>query len=287
MSAPSERAAALASLEREPGEHAAIVTFRCRSPNAVGLALAAAGEVRLPAGAWTLVGLAASDARSWCNEPELPLPSTLPRARGARRLPSMQGQLLFQVGAERGDMLVAALRQLDAALLPICWKDEEVVGGWGSERREPFGFRERARWTSERAEAVTIQRGAGTGGTWLLYLRFETDRARFLAHRDRDQLAIMGAEHSGSHLSKPRADAHVARVHAYGSRMLRRGFPYRISGTEGLAFVAVARSSEVFDDALDAMLGVDGPADRMLDYAAAVSGGAYFVPPQLPRVSLR
>ena len=38
----------------------------------------------------------------------------------------------------------------------------------------------------------------------------------------------------------------------------------------------------VFDDALDSLLGARGPADRLLGYAPAISGGVYYVPPRLP-----
>jgi len=284
MSSQREPLRALAALEREPGEHVAVQVLRARWPGAAGLALGALHEIRgRHARTWVLVGLGAVDARV-LFDPNLPVPSTLPRAAGTRRFPSTQANLFLQVGADDRDALMAVLRELDRALAPFCWRDEEVAGGWGAGHREPFGFRETAKWTRQRAEAVTIQTGIAAGSTWLLYLRFETDRERFLAHREREQIAIMGAEHSGTHLSTPRDDAHVARVHAYGARMLRRGFPYRIAGTEGLAFVAVAASPDVFAGALDSMLGAHGPADRLLDYANAVSAGVYFVPAHIPRV---
>jgi len=61
--------------------------------------------------------------------------------------------------------------------------------------------------------------------------------------------------------------------------MVRRGFPWRSEGEEGLAFLAAAKSPDVFARALDAMTGASGPTDRLLGWARPISAALYYAPP--------
>jgi putative iron-dependent peroxidase len=261
---------------------------RPRSSADAWSALLALGDPQLPEGASLLVGLRDDLARTWLDVPDLPAARTLPRTgTSGYRFPSTQGGVLLQVCADERAVLTTALRRLDALLAPFCWKDEEIAGGWDAERREPFGFRERAASNPEAADRVTIASGPGAGGTWLLYLRFEAERARFLVHPPRERERIVGATLEGVPLAHAPDDAHVRRAHAHAATLLRRGFPYRSGGAEGLAFVAAASSPLVFDEALDSLLGARGTTDRLLGYAPAISGGVYYVSPRLPGPKVR
>jgi hypothetical protein len=60
---------------------------------------------------------------------------------------------------------------------------------------------------------------------------------------------------------------------------VRRGFPYREKGEEGLCFLALAAAPERFGEAFDAMTTGPGGADALLAYLEARAGGLYFVPP--------
>lgn len=263
-----------------PDASAAVVTLRPRDGSAIWPALEYLGGLVARLEGKALVGVRADLARNWLGT-DVPDPTTLPRKMDARRFPSTQSAFFVQLAPRSADELTAALRELDA-LTPTCWRDEEVVGGWGAEHREPFGFRERASASPTDAQRVRILSGPCKGGCWVLHLTFEVDRARFLRLRERERESVIGAHVDGTHDSAARDDAHVPSVHPWASELLRRGFPFRRAGTEGLVFVAAARSPSTFDRALDAMLGDARRWDRLLDYAEPVSGGIYFVPASLP-----
>lgn len=208
-------------------------------------------------------------------------PSFLPMAGSGFRFPSTQAGLLVQVAAETREALLELLRRASATCAPVCYLDEELLGGRIGEGREPFGFRDGLRApTREEVERLAVVRDGSSheGGSFLLYVRFEQSLERFGRLSPRAQESVMGLSREGTPIPDAPPTAHVPRAKRYGE-FVRRGFPYRSHGQEGLAFVAASNRPERLRRALEAMLGrFDAEPERLLAYAEPLSGGCYFAP---------
>lgn len=214
-------------------------------------------------------------------------PPVLPREGATLRFPSTQVQVLVQVSADSRARLLWALRRIRALSAAVLVLEEEVLGGQIGEGREPFGFRDGllkpSREQIRHTALVSTQPLAGA--SWLLYVRFQQDLSLF-SHLSRPaQERVVGRTHDGELLADPPAEAHVLRARLHGGgempTFIRRGFPFRQSGEEGLAFIAASADPEHYRRSLDALLGTgEGPADAMLRYATPVAGGLYLAPPR-------
>ncbi|WP_053235352.1 Dyp-type peroxidase [Sandaracinus amylolyticus] len=257
-----------------PGAHAAVVVWRARD----GVSTAFL-RMRATALIDRSVLVAIAPPLLDAHEREaLPAERVLPRAHAGRTMPSTRGSVLVQIASDERDGLIEALRRADALLGTIADRDEEIEGGWPHDRREPFGFREPRVPTHDDVRAALVHEGPLEGATFLLHQRYVQHRARFFARREADRERVVGRTTEGVAISDAPQRAHVRRVHQHA--MVRRGFPYRAWGDEGLVYVAIARAPEIFEQTLDAMLGArDGITDAMLDYVEAIGGGLYVVPP--------
>ena len=212
---------------------------------------------------------------------QLEAPPLLPRQSATHRFPSTQAQLLVQVAADTREALLGAHRRVDAITRELFWLDEELLAGRIGDGREPFGFRDGIHppTPSEVESDGVVASGPLAGSAWILYLRFEQRLERFALLGEHAREQVMGIRTDGTHLAEPARNSHVGIARRYHG-FVRRGFPCRANGVEGLAFVGVSAKPEHFRRALDAMLGTDEePPDALLRYATAVSGGLYLAPP--------
>ncbi|HEX8434196.1 hypothetical protein [Archangium sp.] len=216
-----------------------------------------------------------------------PPPAPLPREGPTARFPSTQSQVLVQVSAVHREPLLWALRRTLALSRGVLVLEEEVLGGRIGEGREAFGFRDGLlRPTREQVRRTAlVPSGPLAGASWLLYLRFQQDLERFGRLRPGAQERVVGRTREGELLVDPPPEAHLLRVREAGAGenqgLIRRGFPFRHQGEEGLAFVAASADPGYYPRSLEALLGGNGrPPDALLRYATAVGGGLYLAPPR-------
>jgi Dyp-type peroxidase family len=214
-------------------------------------------------------------------------PALLPREGPTARFPSTQAQVLVQVSTEERERLLWALRRTLEVSRGVLVLQEEVLGGRIGEGRDAFGFRDGLLSpTREQVErTAVVASGPLAGASWLLYLRFLQDLERFGRLKPGAQERVVGRTRDGALVPQPPAEAHLVRVRAAGAGenqlLIRRGFPFRHGGEEGLAFVAVSGEPGYYPRSLDMLLGSGGqPPDALLRYATAVGGGLYLVPPR-------
>ena len=211
------------------------------------------------------------------------------------RAPSLkidtQADILVQVAAETESDRLFALRLARAVLAPELVLRDEWLGARRGLGREPFGYRDGLSGSAEygdgrQLELSLIDDGAAAGGGWLLYQRFSQELESFLSLDERARDAVIGMSPGGG---DPRCEpggrpGHVLMARAYREEGLgwfvRRGFPYRERGEEGLCFLALCAKLTPFADAHAAMCPSDTSAgDPLLDFIRARDGGIYFVPP--------
>lgn len=214
-------------------------------------------------------------------------PALLPRQGPTARFPSTQSHVLVQVSAGNRELMLGSLRRVLALSKGVLYLEEEVLGGRIGEGRDAFGFRDGlVKPTREQVKrAALVPSGALAGASWLLYLRFQQDLERFGRLEERAQANVVGRTHEGELVVDPPAEAHILRARAAGSGenalLVRRGFPFRHGGEEGLAFIAASADPDYYRRSLDALLGAGGQTpDAMLRYATAVGGGLYLAPPR-------
>lgn len=205
------------------------------------------------------------------------------------RFPSSQLDGFVQVAAPSREALLHALRQVVDRLRGIASLMEELDGGRIGVGREPFGFVDGVVVpTKEEVESLAlVPDGVHAGASLILVLRFEQALERFARLRERAQDEVVGRTKEGALVPDAPPTAHVRRFHGVPWKhagMIRRGFPYREEGKEGLCFVAAAKHVEPFRWSLEAMAGVrDGLGDWLLRYATAVGGGLYLALPSRPK----
>lgn len=203
-----------------------------------------------------------------------------PMSGGGTTLISTQAAVFVQVASAERWPGVRALRRISLVMSSVADLDEEVLGG-PLDGREAFGYRERGPTPAE-LDHLTVKDGAFHGYSVILWMRWIQDVRRFEARPAKKRDDVFGIRPDGDPISPEPAGAHVPLTRNAGQswRMVRRGFPWRAAGVEGLAFVAASSGTESFQITLKAMLGSGGTADRLLGYARAVSGGIYVAPPK-------
>jgi hypothetical protein len=204
-----------------------------------------------------------------------------------------QHHVIVQVAAESEEDRVNGLRLAHDCLAGLATLAEETTGGRLSNDREPFGYVDGVSTemlasptlgpkletlhpaNAERAKRLLARKGSA--GNWLLHQRFEQDVSKFSDLGDpKHKNAVFGIKPNGSVISNPHPNAHVTLTAGLDPPMVRRGFPYRRDGVEGLVFVAAANEPEVFGRTLEAMFRAK---DRLLAFVRAIDDtGVYFAP---------
>ncbi len=215
------------------------------------------------------------------------LSTLLPREGPTARFPSTQAHVLVQVSAEGRELLLWSLRRVLALSKAVLYLEEELLGGRIGDGRDAFGFRDGLVIPSREQvqRTAVVPSGPLAGASWLLYLRFQNDIERFGRLKPRAQEHVVGRTRDGELVPDAPAEAHIHRARASGAGanqlLIRRGFPFRHGGEEGLAFVSASADPDAYQHTLDALLGARGQTpDAMLRYARAVSGGLYLAPPR-------
>lgn len=208
----------------------------------------------------------------------------LPREGPGGHAPATQGDVLIQVSAPDEQSRLHLLRPAQRTLEAFCYLDVELLGGRLGDGREAFGFKDglRAPTHEEIVRDAVISEGPAQGASWILYQRWLQNVERFERLRAPRQADVMGLWPDGAEKNDAPESSHVLLQRWAGGRrpLVRRGFPYRWRGREGLCFLAASRSPDSFVHALDAMLGRDaGGPDALLPYATALEGGVYVAPP--------
>ncbi len=182
--------------------------------------------------------------------------------------PRTQGHVFLQLSAKERAPLLALLRAVGQQLRALCDLDEELIGGTIGDGREPFGFRDsvKAPTVDERAQLA-----GEDGATHLMYLRFEQHLDRFAAQPVAAREGAMGQRLDGTPADAP--GSHRARFSGT-SNLVRRGFPYRQNGTEGLAFVAAASETAPLRQAWQHFA-----EDPLRRFVTPLSAGLYVAPP--------
>jgi len=238
---------------------------------------------------WSGLGGHPSHAELKKQHPSIPT-MLAPLANAPTLRVDTQGDVLVQVAAETETDRLFALRLAEVLLAPEAELREEWFGVRRGLGREAFGYRDVHTRSEEYSrggplELALIKSGAAAGGGWLLYQRFNQNVGAFCALPDADRDDVMGIDPNGG---APRGPAtrlgHVVLARKYRGKQkgwfVRRGFPYRERGEEGLCFLALAAAPESFTEAHDAMAGTGGGGtDALLAYVEAREGGVYFVPP--------
>lgn len=213
-------------------------------------------------------------ARSRAPVPALPPPP----------LATTQGDVFLQIAAPDVECRLHLLRRAQRTLETFCWLDVELLGGRIGDGREAFGFKDglRAPTHEEVVRDAVIDEGPARGASWILYQRWHQDLEGFKRLREARQADVVGRWPDGAEKEGAPLDAHVRlqRAAAKGAPLVRRGFPFRAGGREGLCFVAASRSARHFETALDAMMeGEGGGPDALLPWVYTREGGVYVAPP--------
>jgi len=255
------------ALRHRPGKWGAVAIWRRHSncnDASLRAGLVALLELPRPTGATLLVAAAPSVVgleSSWLGGPFAP---------------RTQGQVFLQATADERAPLLVLLRAATHILGGRCDLDEELIGGKIGDGREPFGFRDsvKAPTLEERHELVGPE-----GVTTLLYLRFEQHLDRFGAQPVATREAAMGQRLDGDPLTV--SGSHRDRFQTKKD-IVRRGFPYRHCGEEGLAFVAAAAAAQPLRAAWQHFEG-----DPLRPFVTPLSSGFYVAPPDAAWVKTR
>ncbi len=132
--------------------------------------------------------------------------------------------------------------------------------------------------------AAVVPQGPLAGSSFAFAQRFVHDLTAFHRLDDAAQDAVIGRARGDNHeIDSAPESAHVKRtaqeLFSPEAFILRRSLPWGDLTRSGLQFVAFARELRSFDVQLRRMVGADGPADALLRYTRAETGGYYWCPP--------
>jgi deferrochelatase/peroxidase EfeB len=296
------------ALRHSPGSHCAVVLYdRKLGVNDADLIRAAAklclyfdNADRIPSQVHVLVGLGIdllvqAAGGSWFDPNEVQAAVGLFETIVNRldKAPT-QAALFVQIAAWNEADRLFALRMVRQALDPVAVFKDELAGNRIRDGEEAFGFLDGA----PTAAALDNASGSTTGGAWLLLQHYRQNVAEFFGKSVAERIAMMGRVPAGVRREDgpaaarsageardalaSHADAstggHARRMEVYRNVLLRRGFPCRQEGEEGLAFVGVAAHPDTLRKALGHYLGDQGQPDPLRPYTPDTHSSVYFCP---------
>jgi hypothetical protein len=221
--------------------------------------------------------------------------------------------VFVQIAAQSDVHRLYALRIVHEAFGPHMRRCREIYGGKILTGEEPFGFADHAGGQYERQLAKKLPLGGAwlffqrfrqdltnffdenqNLRTRTLVVgkppaavppKGSTDAQARKVNPDNDTRASLAAQLVRAREQKPgrkgvveagAADSHVDLMEAEKGKIVRRGFPCRFDGEEGLAFVGVVAEPRTIPMLLERMI---KGHDRLLEYVTGREGGVFFCPP--------
>ncbi|MFE9423640.1 Dyp-type peroxidase [Kitasatospora sp. NPDC006697] len=215
--------------------------------------------------------------------------------RGPRHTaPATPGDLLLHLRAERADacfeLASQILKRLDGAAEPA----DETIGFEYFDHRDLTGFVDGTENPEGAAadRAALIGDGPFAGGSYVIVQKYRHDHAAWEALATEQQEGAIGrtkltdieltgdAQPPDSHVSLTSLDDDA---NGEPQEILRHNMPYaaHLGEDVGTYFIGYCRTPAVTEEMLRNMFLGRGAAthDRLLDFATAVTGGLFFVPP--------
>jgi putative iron-dependent peroxidase len=207
-------------------------------------------------------------------------------------VPDTPHALFLHLRSERQDLCFAAGETARHALAGMFVLAEATPGFRYLDSRDLTGFVDGTEnpTLDERPDVALVDDdGDFNGGSYLHVQRFVHDLPKWHQLPVATQEHIVGRSKQDDveldDAEKP-ASAHIARVviEEDGEELaiVRQSLPYgAVGGEQGLMFISYCKTPDTFTQMLMRMVTErEGPADNLLRFTRAVSGGAYFVPPR-------
>ena len=205
-----------------------------------------------------------------------------------------QAGLLVQVAAQTHAARLYALRTVHAIVANSFELKHELMGERILDGLEPFGFRDQDPSEAGRTRQQQAIDALGPS-PWLLCSVFDQDIQKFFAPTGKEPEPVPtavrvsrigvppGLIHEASVAQQAAAatahvedrSSHKRNMQAYAASMVRRGFPYRRDGQEGLVFVAAAPNAALLIDAAAHF----NAGDPLYEFTRPRALGLYYCPP--------
>jgi deferrochelatase/peroxidase EfeB len=194
--------------------------------------------------------------------------------------------VFVQISAQSDVHRLYAMRVVAEILGPVLGSCQEIVGARLLNGQETFGFPDAQPGTGNYAKAAAT--ALPQEGSWLFFQRFRQNAQKFF-RRNETPLArglVLGIAPTGPAAlraavaqeltgSAPK-NSHVPLMKAAKAPLIRRGFPCRYNGEEGLAFIGVTGTLETIPMLLKLM---NDTPDSLLQYVESKDGGLFYCPP--------
>jgi Dyp-type peroxidase family len=194
--------------------------------------------------------------------------------------------VFVQISAQSDVHRLYALRVVDEVLRPVLPSCREIMGARILNGQETFGFQDSK---AEKGDySVSMAKALPADGAWLFFQRFRQNAIDFFG-RARSPIAearVVGippmgtgdarAQVQATLAAAPAPNAHVTLMKAANPSIIRRGFPCRCDGEEGLAFVGVVPAFDTIPQLLNRM---NDTPDALLQFIEAREGGLFYCPP--------
>jgi deferrochelatase/peroxidase EfeB len=207
---------------------------------------------------------------------------------GNGRFPIGDAAVFVQISAQSDAHRMYALRVVNEVLGPVLTSCREIMGARLLNGQETFGFPDGTPGLGNYSRSVANALPAD--GAWLLFQRFRQNATEFFrsAKTPLEMALIVGIAPVGTRRSEaqvqkhvaaqPPMHAHVPLMRAAKATIIRRGFPCRHNGEEGLAFVGV---TPAFDTIPHLLRRMNDTPDALLPFIEAREGGLFYCPPSV------
>lgn len=210
---------------------------------------------------------------------------------GPRHFPSTPGDIFIMVKSARIDLALQAAKYLIVGFSPIADVIDDTRGFQYLDNRDLIDFVDGTEnpANAARVSAVCIPDGGFAGGSFLVVQKYIDRQSQWDAQSTEAQEGVIGRTKLDD--IEIADDQKMPYAHNVKSKVVESGVEIkmyrqnRAIGTaheHGTMFVGFAASLSTITTSLRQMITADdaGFYDHLLDFVDAVTGGAYFVPPQ-------